>query len=152
MVTIREIAGGIGLLLSGSGDLDLKEIYDSRDGVEVRFPHIRSWYFAIADFSAIGQLTVNTADFDRLLQQDLHFAQFTRPNLAVAIVARSELSFGMARMWQSSLDTCGWQTMVFRDRASADVWVRHHLKEAFGVELPPVHLESGINDGTTIAS
>jgi hypothetical protein len=43
---------------------------------------------------------------------------------AVAIVAPSDLAFGIARMWEAFAEVTRWNTHVFRSRAEADPWLR----------------------------
>jgi hypothetical protein len=141
MVDIREIAKGSGLLIVCSGDFDLKELYEAKINLQDRFPSISSWYFAVVDLSNVAQLNVSAADFDRLVELDRRLSRFTRPGLPVAIIARGELPFGVSRMWQSSTDPTGWDSRVFRDRISAEAWLRDRVSAVFSFAMPALHLE-----------
>jgi hypothetical protein len=44
-------------------------------------------------------------------------------------------------MWQSSTDPTGWDSRVFRDRISAEVWLRDRVRAVFSVAMPALHLE-----------
>ena len=143
MITIQEISNLRGLLISCSGDLDAKELCEEMKTLKDRFPGISSWMFVITDLSSVANLTVTAADFDLLVELDRKLAHFTRPGLPVAVIARSELAFGISRMWQVACESTGWEAQVFRERPPAEAWIRHRVLSLFQCELPELSLASG---------
>jgi hypothetical protein len=53
----------------------------------------------------------------------------------VAICARSDFPFALARMWQVLVRETRWQTHVFRDRAEALSWIKERVGADFDVHV-----------------
>lgn len=136
MIAIQEVASHIGLLVTCTGDLNAKDLSLEMSSLRDRFPNLSSWYFAVADLADIGQLNVSATEFDLLVEQHLKLSQFTRPQLLVAVIARSEIAFGISRMWQVSSEATGWESQVFRERGPAEAWLRARALAQFQLELP----------------
>ncbi len=143
MITVQEIANRSGLFVSCSGDLDAKDLYEAQKGLKDRFPGMGEWYFSLTDLSGVGQLKVEAADFDLLVELHRKLAQFTRPGLPVAVIARTELAYGVSRMWQIASESTGWESKVFRERAPAEAWLRHRVLSLYQYELPDLGFEPG---------
>jgi len=52
----------------------------------------------------------------------------------VAIYAKDDLPFALARMWQVLVDQTGWDTRVFRGRDDAVIWVRELVTLKFSIQ------------------
>jgi len=148
MVTLSEFADGRGFLITCPPQIDVRDFYEAKKALEERFPNLPSWYFGLVDMSLVSEMTVAAADFDLLLERDRKIAQFTQPGFSVAVIARAEIAFGMARMWQSSLDNVGWDIMVFRERPPAEAWIRQRVLATFSVQLPPFDLDAAVSAAT----
>ena len=137
MITIEEVANHAGLLVTCSGDVHASDLCAQTISLKRRFPDtIRGWYFSVADLSKVDNLTVSPADFDQLVEEQRKVSEFTRKGLAVAVIAKSELVFGISRMWQVASEVTGWECQVFRDRVPAESWLRRLVLVKFAVELP----------------
>jgi len=53
----------------------------------------------------------------------------------VALYAKDDFPFALARMWQVFVDQTGWATRVFRDRSEATAWVRELAIVRFGIQI-----------------
>lgn len=102
---------------------------------------ISSWYFAVVDLSSVAKMEVTAPDFDRLIEQDRKISQLTRPGFPIAVLARTELPFGISRMWEAATDFTGWQIQVFRERVATESWLRHLVQALYGVELAEHNLQ-----------
>jgi hypothetical protein len=142
LIFTSEIANGSGVLIDCRGDLDVKELCEEMRTLHERFPAIASWCFAILDLSVIGHLQVEAAHFDALVQQHRQLSQVTRPGLCVAVIARTDLAFGVSRMWQVASEPTGWVTSIFRERRAAEAWLRHCVLSNHALELPHLWPES----------
>jgi hypothetical protein len=136
MINFSEVANGRGLLVACEGDLDLRDMYEARKDLIDGNPAIGYWYFAIVDLSSVLRLEVTAPAFDRLIEQDRKISQVTRPGLPIAVLARTELPFGISRMWEAATDFTGWETQVFRERSAAEAWLRYRVLALYDVELP----------------
>lgn len=55
-------------------------------------------------------------------------ASVVNPDITIVIVSPTELQFGMSRMWQAYVEEKIFRTRIFRDRKSADEWIREEMK------------------------
>ncbi len=147
MILQTEIAGGDGLHIACSGTLDGAQFLEYRKAQVALFPNLGHWYFGIVDLTEVQQVNIAPADFDGLIELDRGLARRMRPGFCGAIIARSEIAFGMSRMYQAYLDAIGWETRVFRERDPAEAWLRQQVRARFGVELPPFEIGSGAASG-----
>ena len=136
MIKFSELADRQGLLVACDGDLNLRDMYEARKDLIDDNPALRYWYFAIVDLSSVAQMEVTAQDFDRLIEQDRKISLYTRPGLPIAVLARTELPFGISRMWEAATDFTGWEIQVFRERSAAEAWLRHRVFVLYDVELP----------------
>jgi hypothetical protein len=51
------------------------------------------------------------------------------PNMLIALVAKKDLMFGMARMWEAFVYKPPFETMVFKKIEDAQKWIREKLKK-----------------------
>ena len=51
----------------------------------------------------------------------------------VAIYAKNDLPFALARMWEVLVNEIGWETYVFRERTDALAWTGERVSEKFGI-------------------
>ncbi len=72
----------------------------------------------------VTELSITRDDVLEFVQVDMQIALIVPRPLAVAIVASSDLAFGIARMWEAFAEVTRWNTHVFRSRAEADPWLR----------------------------
>lgn len=56
---------------------------------------------------------------------------------SAAIVAKKNLEFGVSRMWETVVQVKGlkWETMVFKDRADAEEWIKQKVREKYNIDL-----------------
>jgi hypothetical protein len=53
-----------------------------------------------------------------------------KPGLIVALVSTDPLQYGMTRMWQTHMERSGYVSEIFKDRPSAEAWIREQLARA----------------------
>jgi hypothetical protein len=74
------------------------------------------------NFTSISRLNISASDVRQIADLELRMAD-VQPHASVAIVAPTDVAFGMRRMWQVLTEKTGWETMVFRTRQEAEDWV-----------------------------
>lgn len=134
-ITIRALDGGVGVLETGFGTVDGRQILQAQEGFltdELR-RSIRYW---LTDFSGIEASRTTSEQVLDLVESQAE-REAAMPDVCVAIVARLEVTFGMTRMWQLRMDARGtrWETRVFRVRADAEEWLRQRMREKHGLEV-----------------
>ena len=79
-------------------------------------------YF-LCDFSEGEKFDIPTSDVDRMVEQDR--LELTRhPKLLEVVIAPQNLVYGLARMWQSKVNSVRPHTAVVRTRDEAIEWLR----------------------------
>jgi hypothetical protein len=122
-VDIAFLHGGIGALISCSGDVTAQEFIDADNqllAVPKQFAECR---FVIVEFTSISSFNVSASEVRRFVDLDIRMAAI-QPRLVVAVVAPTDVTFGMSRMWQVMAEVTGWEIMVFRTRQKGEDWVR----------------------------
>ena len=140
MVTLHEIASGNGLLAECLGVVTAKQVADARNELRERPAAFRRIYFVMADLTNCAQFVADAEDVNNLASQDLQLARIGRQGLPVAVIAKEDSTFGLARMWQTVAEPAGWTSRVVRSRPAAESWLREQVRATFGVELPAFEL------------
>lgn len=124
--TTEFIQGGRGMVHTGAGVLTGEELIEG--SLRLRAEMLRGGRveYGMSDLTAVTELRVTADDLRRLAEAQLVTAQIL-PRAIAAVVAPSDHIFGMARMWEAYADATGWDTRVFRDRASAEQWIEEQL-------------------------
>jgi hypothetical protein len=93
------------------------EIYDH--GQRLRNdPQFRPDFRQLVDMSELTEIRVGSG-----VIRDASRNQFFSPGIRRAIVANSEASYGMARMYAIASEAEGQTIEVFRDKSSAEAWL-----------------------------
>ncbi len=116
----------IGLVFSAVGKVTGQDIIDAQEDVynSAIFMHLKYW---IVDRSQCTEYTVTAEDVARIAEMDNQAAKIN-PHLLVALVSETDLQFGISRMYEAHIDANGFKAMSFRDRATAEKWIRSELK------------------------
>jgi hypothetical protein len=118
------VTEGRGVYLAGTGLLTGQEILDAKTRFLRESDRLRGLHYGLIDLTAVTELRVTRDDVLEFVQVDMQIALLVPRALAVAIVAPSDLAFGIARMWEAFAEITRWNTHVFRSRAEADPWLR----------------------------
>lgn len=122
--SISWVSDGRGAHLTGTGLLTGPEILEAKAGLLRAPDRLRGLHYGLVDVTDVTELRITRADVLEFVQVDMRIAAIVPRPLAVAIVAPSDLAFGIARMWEAFAEVTGWNTHVFRARAEADPWLR----------------------------
>jgi hypothetical protein len=89
------------------------------------FVNLRYW---IVDRARCTEYTVTPEDVVRIASMDNRAAK-RNPNLLIALISHSDLQYGISRMYEAHIDENGFKAMSFRDRPSAEQWIRRELRK-----------------------
>lgn len=121
------IHGGTGLRRSGKGVLTGQEIIEAIRALPEQVPDPERITHALVDLTGVTRIEVTNAELDTITSIDRGFGQ--RFGIRrVAIVANSDLAFGLARMYEAAMANAGWEVRVVRDLPTAEVWLAEGLK------------------------
>ncbi len=115
---------GRGVLQTATGSVSLVELITDLSGRQGDPARIAQRRFVLTDFSGATALTdATTENLRRLIAEQRRTAR-AAPKLDLAIIAPSDLIFGVARMWEGMAEDLGWSGCVVRTRAEALAWLR----------------------------
>ena len=118
----------IGVVLHHEGIVTGEELLDaiSKTLKGRRFPNLKYW---IGDRTNCDEFLPDTDCFQKIAI--LMKSESSRnPGMLVALVSPKDIEFGMSRMYQVFEDESLFKTEVFRDKNSADKWIKQELKIA----------------------
>ncbi|MDA8139589.1 MAG: hypothetical protein M0036_13145 [Desulfobacteraceae bacterium] len=126
--SMEYIAHENGLIIIWSGMVKGEEViqsYEARFSSTERLAKLR---YVITDYSKALDFDM-TPDQIKTIARIANKAALTNRKLFAVAVMPTDISFGMARMFQAYAgdDTTGWHTFVTRNRRDGEVWLRQHL-------------------------
>jgi len=134
-IDLEFVFDGTGVIYCCDGQLTPQHFFDANDRVLASPDRLAKLRFAIIDLTSMKPLAFGPADMDRIVWQDRHIASYLPSGLIVALVSPQDIGFGLARMWEASIEGLDWETMAFRSRQEADAWIRAQLKAKHRLDL-----------------
>lgn len=133
-VEIMDSDGGLGNIILCRGELTEEEFvlalkkHLTKD--RVKFSKYR---YSLCDYTQLQDIELAARNID-MLADFCRNASVINPRAIVAIVATQDFIYGLARMWEGITDDTNWETMVFRNREDAELWLGKKAKEKYGIE------------------
>ena len=87
---------------------------------------VRDITFSLVDLSDVTRFEVTSDEIHRIADVAKRIALLA-PHIVVAVIAPGDYVFGLARMWETLVESTGWTTAVVRSKAEADAWVKTKL-------------------------
>jgi hypothetical protein len=131
-VTVATMQDGLGLLFICAGNVTAKDLLDAKDRLLETPSRLQECTFAIVDLGFASSLQLSPEEVRSVAERDRELAAFTRPGLPVAVLAPTDVAFGLARMWEVFVMNTGWETIVFRGRSEGEDWVRQKASALYG--------------------
>ena len=134
---IRHLDGGRGLFAKATGRLSGNELIF---GVAIVNPATLAEMpvlYAIVDFNGVTEVAISTDQLHAAAEISIEASRRQQVGRLVAIYAKGDLMFALARMWLVFVEQTGWQAIVCRERSEAVSWVRERMATLFGVQVPP---------------
>ena len=91
--------------------------------------------YGLVDETAIDDIQISESEMLTITVQDKKIAAFVSSGAVVAIIAKDDLAFQLAHMWESFVEHTGWETMTFRMRWKAESWIIEKVQANFGIDL-----------------
>ncbi len=104
------------------GKITASEMIDSLKTQFLRPEDMNPVRELIADHSEVSAVEMEASE---IVEVAIFFKKMAVHNsdIAMAVIAPSDLSFGLGRMWEIHLDGIGWQHMIFRSQVEAEKWL-----------------------------
>ncbi|MFZ0692986.1 MAG: hypothetical protein WAN51_02350 [Alphaproteobacteria bacterium] len=131
-VNVKYLDGGKGVFATMSGHVTGDELIAINREVFARDLAVEPYLYSLVDCDDIEGMNLSTMQLRELAHEDVS-ASKNLPNYIVAIYAKNDLPFALARMWQVFVEQAGWETRVFRTRPEAVAWVKRLVLAKFGV-------------------
>ena len=80
------------------------------------------------DFSDVTKNDITTEDIRKIAAQDVSAVE-TMEHIVAAIVAPTDLTFGLSLMWAAYADNADITTAVFKELGAAQEWVTYMRKK-----------------------
>jgi hypothetical protein len=125
-IRIEYTSNETGVILYHEGVVTGKELHDSVSRVykDSRYPNLKYW---IGDRSNCLKFLPDEYWLQKIV--DLNKTESSRnPGMLLALVSPKVLEFGMSRMFQVYSGESLFKTEVFKDRGSAEKWIKEALK------------------------
>lgn len=127
-ITINYIDEGIGIEIIASGTVTGDEIIDAHE--EIYSPdNLKKQEYQIIDRTDCKEYLVSNEEIRAIAEIDKNAAQ-TNPNIVIALIAPTDLQYGISRVWEAYVEEALFKTQVFRDRTSAENWLKDQLKNS----------------------
>lgn len=135
-INVSYLDNGLGIMFIGEGKLVGDDIIKANREIFSSAEKMKKYIYGLIDYSRITEFNVSTSEIETIVSQDKKAAEFIEEGI-LAITAEQDLEYGLNRMWEIIAQNSGvpWETMVFRDRDTAEKWIKQKVKEKFNVDL-----------------
>jgi hypothetical protein len=131
-VSVASMQDGAGLLFICTGNVTAKDLLDAKDRLLETPTRLRECRFAIVDLGLASSLQLSADEVRKIADRDRDLAVITRPGLPVAVLAPTDVAYGLARMWEVFVENTGWETIIFKIRDEGEDWVRQKASALYG--------------------
>ena len=120
--------GGIGIEIIASGIVSGDEILAAHKEI-YNEENLHRQRYQIIDRTRCDYYCVRPEELEKIAALDITAAKIN-PNIVIAIVSPTDLQHGMSRIWQKYVQNSPLITRIFRDRPSADAWIKEQMSKA----------------------
>ena len=124
-IKINCIDDGKGIEIIASGCVTGDEIIEAHQEI-YSTDNLKRQRYQIIDRTECSEYKVSTEDIERIAVID-KAASKSNPNIVIAIIAPSDLQFGMSRVWEVYVEESKFKTKVFRNRITAEIWLKEQI-------------------------
>ena len=133
-VEIKDCDDGLGVTISGRDSItDQQWLDEFKKHLTQEEDKFRKYRYSLSDYSAVTEVDVSNASIQALAELCIQASKIN-PYPVVAIVAPSDLAFGLARMTETLISETYWKTEVFRSRQEAVEWIKKEVSNWYGIE------------------
>jgi hypothetical protein len=126
---------GLGITYRCEGALSLQHFSDANSRLLASPEKIKKLKYVIVDAASMEPQFFSPNEMDGIVLQDRQIASYAVPGLLVALVAKQDVVFALARMWEAFIEGIGWETKIFPSIAEAQCWIRIRVKDKFQLKL-----------------
>lgn len=125
---IKYIDGGVGVEYISSGVVTGADIIAANHKV---YGNENFWKqkYQLVDRTSCTEFKVSNEEMRAIALQD-RAAAGINPNIVIALVAITDVQYGMSRVYDTCVGDDGFLTAIFRDRKSAEEWIENQLNKS----------------------
>lgn len=127
-IKINYLNNGAGVEFLFSGVVTGAEIIGANKKIYSTTEKILKQKYQIIDRTQCTEYCINAEEIKIIAEQDKAAAKHN-PNIMMVFVATNAQQFGASRMWQEYVGESSFLTKIFRNRKSADKWLKQQLKK-----------------------
>jgi hypothetical protein len=131
---VQYLDQGRGVVFTATGMLTGEEFVRTNAEILSRDLVAEPYLYGLFDFDGVEAVSVSANDIREVASRNVA-ESVKMPKLVVAVHATSNLTYGLARMWEILVEQSGWTTSVFRDRSEAVAWLKKEVELRFGVKI-----------------
>ncbi|MEW6674293.1 MAG: hypothetical protein AB1427_21575, partial [Thermodesulfobacteriota bacterium] len=125
-VKINMIDGGMGIEFISSGVVTGKEIIEANKKIYTR-EYLERLKYKIIDRSECTEYQVTTKEMRIIADQDIEASKINK-HITILLISPTVLQYGMTRMWQVLSEETGFESIIFKDRPSANEYINKKFK------------------------
>jgi hypothetical protein len=132
-IIINDLDDGLGVSITGQGALTDDEFGNAlKSHLTQDQDKFKRYRYSLADYTNVTKVEVSIETVKYIANLCVSSAK-VNPSVVHADVANQDLIFGLARMAEILRDLTGWESMVFRNRKDAEIWIKEKVKEKYGL-------------------
>ena len=133
-IEIKYFDGGKGVLWMASGTLTDEDLLSANKEMFSRDLVAEPYHYGLFDSTAVTEVKISADTMRENAMQDVSEAR-EMPKFVYAIYAKSDVTFGLGRMWEALVGESGWTTHTFGKRSDAVDWLRVQVATKFGYQI-----------------
>ena len=135
-IDVKVLHDGVGIMYLCHGTVTGKDFIEAdKQLLSSSREHLKQVRYGIVDGTAIDDIHMSESEMLTITAQTKKIASLVPAGTIVAVIAKGDFAFGLARMWESFIEHTGWETMTFRTRWKAESWIKEKVKVNFGINL-----------------
>jgi len=132
-IFIKDLDDGIGVSLTCQGNLTDDEFANVlKKHLTQDQDKFKKYRYSLADYIGVKSVEVSTKTIKYISNLCVSAAKIN-PSVVHADIANQDLIFGLARMAEALRGEIGWETIVFRNRKDAEIWIKERVEEKYGL-------------------
>jgi hypothetical protein len=133
-IEIKYFDSGKGVLWMGAGTLTGEDLLLANKEMFSRDIVAEPYHYGLFDSAAVTEVEISADTMRQNAMQDVSEAR-QMPKFVFAIYAKSDVTFGLARMWEALVGESGWTTRTFGKRSDAVEWLKAQVATKFGYQI-----------------
>ena len=135
-IQVKYLDNGMGVMFIGTGIVTGDDVINSNKEIFFSEEKMKNYKYGLVDYSNISRLDASISDIEIMASQDKEASEFIT-DAVVAFIAKKDLEFALTRMWEMIAENTGlqWETMVFRDKGKAEIWIKDRIREKHNIEI-----------------